>query len=173
MRPGSLVASWYWPGSTNSPLSNVFAWRNAAHLWISSSIPGVMVTLVLFAWAWSMVSTAWGVTGCSSCCSSSGHDEYCGHGAAHGPDLRRKSRPAGGTHRPVRSPGPDPLRSACDCRARCAPTGWRRHVTGRHAYNLRSGTSQVTSRCVLDTGKSHLTHLGAGVHQARTYLNWS
>ncbi len=51
-------------------ISNVFAWRNAAHLWISSSIPGVMVTLVLFAWAWSTVSTAWGVTGCSSCCSS-------------------------------------------------------------------------------------------------------
>src|SRR6266699_5798086 len=40
------------------------------NLWISSSIPGVMVTLVLFAWAWSTVSTAWSVTGCSSCCSS-------------------------------------------------------------------------------------------------------
>src|SRR5438132_1072243 len=83
----------------------------------------------------------------------SGHDEYCGPGAAHGPDLRRKSRPAWGTHRPVRSPGPDPLRSACDCRARCAPTRWRRHVTGRHADNWGSGTSQVTSRCVLDRSR--------------------
>ena len=45
------------------------------------------------------------------------------------------------------------IRSACDCRARCAPTGWRRHVTGRHVYNWGSGTSQVTSRCVLDRSR--------------------
>jgi predicted metal-binding membrane protein len=37
-----------------------------ACLRISSSIPGVTVPLAPFAWAWSMASTAWDVTGCSS-----------------------------------------------------------------------------------------------------------
>ncbi len=54
---------------TVAPMILVFARaQRDRHFRISSSIAGVMVLLAPFAWAWSMASTVWDATGCSSSC---------------------------------------------------------------------------------------------------------